>query len=106
MVDGITRAGPERARSGLKEWLEHHGQTASWLARELGYAPATASRWLDDERPMVPDQPAREALEILTGGAVPAAMWRTAEDAAVLERARAARAKLDAGPTQEAQASS
>lgn len=91
MQDVDERAGPDTARAALTAWLDKIGKNTTWLGRTLGYRPSTAWRWLSD---VIPDDAGRRALEILTGGAVRAAWWRTSDEWALIDRAKEARLEL------------
>lgn len=67
----------------LIEWLKKRDQTQTWLAEELGIAPAVLWRWLVGERTPHIDGAAR--VEALTG--IPAREWMTDEERARLAAA-------------------
>jgi DNA-binding transcriptional regulator YiaG len=53
----------------LTEWLSRHGHTATWLARELGVAKATVSRWLNGHQ-AIPG-PETALIRLLIRGELP-----------------------------------
>lgn len=59
--------------AACRAWLDAEGRKASWVAGRLGVDESAVSHWLAGRRR--PEQPAREALEALSGGAVRADRW-------------------------------
>ena len=53
----------------LTDWLSRHGHTATWLARELGVAKATVSRWLNGHQ-AIPG-PETALIRLLIRGELP-----------------------------------
>lgn len=61
------------AALALRSWLDAEGRKASWVACRLGVDESAVSHWLAGRRR--PEQSAREALELLSGGAVKVDRW-------------------------------
>lgn len=60
-------------QSLLLDWQRAEGRSCAWLAAQLGVRVATVSDWRTARR--LPQRRLRDALEALTGGAVPASAW-------------------------------
>lgn len=68
------------------EWLPSYGSQSS-LARALGITQSSVSRW--ERRESRPEPHHRDAIELLSGGAVKASEWLTKAEQAAVARIRA-----------------
>jgi hypothetical protein len=63
----------KQASQLIKDWLKSDGRKIGWFADRIGAHPSTVSQWLSGAR--TPHMTTRRAIEVFTGGAVPASSW-------------------------------
>lgn len=76
---------PTQGAEALRQYLSDADRSQSDLASTLGISQPSVSAWLRGGSR--PEPHLREAIRLLTG--IPSSDWDTAEERAVIERARA-----------------
>ena len=65
------------ARAMLAQRMKERGLNQTKLAAMVDRTPSSVCRWLEDERPTIPDATAMVALEVLLG--IPLSLWLSPE---------------------------